>query len=230
MIDRRRALAKAPARMDESEHRSSDINWEASEVTLPMRCEALRQNPLTVWLTGLSGSGKSTLARTVEHKLIDIGRVCYRLDGDNVRHRLNRDLGFSATDRTENIRRAAEVAALMNDAGLVVITAFISPFREDREMARRAVGPDRFLEVHLDATLEVCERRDPKGLYAKARRGEIPLFTGINDPYERPQHPDLVLDTGSQSVETCAERLLAVISARTAWTAPQAREPDSQER
>jgi adenylylsulfate kinase len=225
MVDQKDDVSGAePRGHAELGHRSSDITWEASEVTLPMRCAALGQNPLTVWLTGLSGSGKSTLARTLEHRLMDLGRVCYRLDGDNVRHRLNRDLGFSAEDRSENIRRAAEVAALMNDAGLIVITAFISPFREDRELARRAVGNDRFLEVHLDAAIEICERRDPKGLYAKARRGEIAHFTGVNDPYERPEHPDVALDTGKLSVEACTQQLLAVISGRSAWAPSQARQ------
>ena len=172
------------------------------------RAALLAQTPVTLWLTGLSGAGKSTLAYRLEHALIERGRASYVLDGDNVRHGLSRDLDFTPEGRHENIRRVAEVAALMNDAGLIVITAFISPYRNDRAMARALIGPARFLEVFLDASLEQCERRDPKGLYRRARRGEIAQFTGLASPYEEPHQPDLVLHTGQQAVEASLERLL----------------------
>lgn len=164
----------------------------------------------TVWLTGLPASGKSTLARALERALIDRGMSCCVLDGDSLRQGLNSDLGYSPADRRENIRRAAEVARLMNDAGMVVICAFISPYRHDRESARRTVGGARFLEVHLDAGFAVCEGRDPKGLYAKARRGELDDFTGVSAPYEAPERAALVLDTGVLDVDESLRRLLAL--------------------
>ncbi len=185
------------------------------KVSVTERSAMLRQRPATVWLTGLSGAGKSTLGAELERRLVDLGRACYLLDGDNVRTGLCRDLGFGHDDRTENIRRVAEVAALMNDAGLIAITAFISPYREDRETARRIVGAERFLEVYVCAPLEECERRDPKGLYRKARDGEIPEFTGVSAPYEPPQAPGLALDTVGQTVEQTVQRLLAEVLART---------------
>ena len=163
----------------------------------------------TVWLTGLSGSGKSTIAYEVERQLTAAGRLCIVLDGDNVRHGLNRDLGFSADDRTENIRRIAEVARLMNSTGVIAITSFISPYAKDRRDAREIIGPDQFMEVHIDASLEVCEARDPKGLYRKVRAGEIPQFTGITDPYEAPESPELRLATESLSAEDCARAIVA---------------------
>lgn len=187
------------------------ISWHDGQVTTQDRQKLLGQQPVTVWLTGLSGSGKSTLAFALEKRLIATGRACYVLDGDNVRHGLNRDLGFSPKDRTENIRRIAEVAHLMNDAGLIVITAFISPFKEDREMSRGIIGTDSFIEVFLDAGLAICETRDPKGLYKKARSGELPGFTGIASPYEQPDQPDLRLDTAGESLEQCLMLLEQVI-------------------
>lgn len=186
----------------------------AGQVSGSERLRLLGQRPLTVWLTGLSGAGKSTIAAELERQLIDSARPCYMLDGDNVRAGINRDLGFGPEDRRENIRRIAEIARLMNDAGLVVITAFISPYRADRQMAREIIGADRFIEVHIDAPLEVCERRDPKGLYRKARRGELPDFTGVTAPYETPENPDMVLATALSPVEDCVRELLAVVSAR----------------
>jgi bifunctional enzyme CysN/CysC len=174
----------------------------------------LRQRARTIWLTGLSGSGKSTLATELERALVDLGHACFMLDGDNVRSGLNRDLGFGPDDRSENIRRIAEVARLMNDAGLVAITAFISPYREDRDMARKIIGAERFFEVYLDASLEACEKRDPKGLYRKARAGEIPEFTGVSAPYEAPEAPSLTLDTAGRSVEECTVQLLAAVLSR----------------
>ena len=183
----------------------------AAKVSSQNREALLGQRPLTVWLTGLSGAGKSTLAAEIEKRLIASGRACYMLDGDNVRAGINRDLGFGPDDRRENIRRVAEVARLMNDAGLIAIAAFISPYRADREMARDIVGAERFAEVYLDASLEVCERRDTKGLYARARSGEIAEFTGISAPYEPPEAPELVLDTANADIESCVEQLLRAV-------------------
>lgn len=178
------------------------------------RVQKLGQEAATIWLTGLSGSGKSTLAFELERRLLDLGRVAYVLDGDNVRHGLSRDLGFSPHERTENIRRIAEVAKLFNDAGLVLITAFISPYRADRDMAREIVGAERFVETHLAADVAACEARDPKGLYRKARAGKLPEFTGISAPYEAPLRPEAVLDTGALSVEESIERLLGAVAPR----------------
>jgi bifunctional enzyme CysN/CysC len=180
---------------------SKNLSTETSLVSADMRAKVLGQKPATIWLTGLSGSGKSTVARHLEKELTEQGHACYVLDGDNVRHGLNRDLGFSADERTENIRRIAEVARLFNDAGLIVITAFISPFRSDREGARAIVGSDKFVEVLVGASLEVCEKRDAKGLYAKARTGEIPSFTGISSPYEAPDCPEITLDSAATAPE-----------------------------
>lgn len=195
---------------------------EAKRIVMPIvgkvsareRAGLLGQHPVTVWLTGLSAAGKSTLASELEKRLIDARRPCYMLDGDNIRAGISRDLGFGPEDRHENIRRIAEVASLMNDAGIIAITAFISPYRADRAMAREVVGAERFIEVHVAAPLEVCERRDPKGLYAKARRGEIPDFTGISAPYEPPESPDLALETAQASVEACVQRLFDAVMAR----------------
>jgi adenylyl-sulfate kinase len=177
----------------------------------------LGQRGCVVWFTGLSGSGKSTVARAVERRLADAGRLAYVLDGDNVRHGLCADLGFSDADRTENVRRVAEVAALLADAGIVVLTAFISPFRKDRAGARAAaetaLGPGRFVEAFVDAPLAVCEARDPKGLYAKARRGEIPEFTGIASPYEAPERPEIVVRTAEVGLDAAAADVLARLAA-----------------
>lgn len=160
-----------------------------------------------IWFTGLSGAGKSTIANALEVKLHAAGKRTYILDGDNVRQGLNKDLGFAASDRVENIRRIAEVAKLMMDAGLIVLTAFISPFRQEREMARQLIGEDRFVEVYVNASLETCEQRDPKGLYRKARSGLLPNMTGVDSPYEPPQHADFVIDTADTSIDECAEML-----------------------
>ncbi|MDF3935306.1 adenylyl-sulfate kinase [Pseudomonas citronellolis] len=188
-----------------------NIVWHASQVTTTDRQGLLGQKPMTVWLTGLSGSGKSTLAFALEKALMERGKLAYTLDGDNVRHGLCRDLGFSATDRSENIRRISEVARLMNDAGLIVISSFISPYREDREMARAITGEGRFIEVHVSTPLAECELRDPKGLYRKARAGELANFTGISAPYEEPLSARLSLDTSRLSVAECVHELLAVL-------------------
>ena len=188
------------------------IVWHASQVKSSDRAALLGQHATTIWFTGLSGAGKSTLAFALEHKLIAEGHACYVLDGDNVRHGLNRDLGFSALHRSENIRRIAEVAKLMNEAGLIVLTAFISPYRADREMARAIIGTDKFLEVHLATPIAACEQRDVKGLYKKARAGEIAEFTGITAPYELPINPIASIDTSVVSVDAALAKLYKILS------------------
>jgi len=187
------------------------VVWHAGQVTGEERALLLKQRPATLWLTGLSGAGKSTIACALERRLLDGGHAAYVLDGDNVRHGLNRDLGFSPQDRTENIRRIAEVARLLNDAGLIVITAFISPYREDREMARSIIGGDDFLEVHVNTPIQVCEERDPKGFYKLARAGELPAFTGISAPYEPPQDPLCTVDTAVNSIDECVDLLKGLL-------------------
>lgn len=184
------------------------VTRHVGHVTVEDRCRLLGQKPVTLWLTGLSGAGKSTVAYALEKRLIEQGRTCFVLDGDNVRHGLNRDLRFSAEDRSENIRRVAEVAHLMNEAGLIVIASFISPLSKDRANAKQIIGENRFIEVFVDSPLAVCEQRDTKGLYAKARAGEIPEFTGISSPYEPPEEPDIHLDTSRMTVEEAVETLL----------------------
>jgi bifunctional enzyme CysN/CysC len=193
---------------------STEITWHRGRVELAERARLLRQRPATVWLTGLSASGKSTIAFELERRLIASGHACFVLDGDNIRHGLSRDLGFTPQDRTENIRRIAEVARLLNEAGLIVVTAFISPYADDRELARRVIGPERFIETYLSADVETCEQRDPKGLYAKARNGRIADFTGVSAPYEVPERPALALDTGTQSVDACVGAILNTLADR----------------
>jgi adenylyl-sulfate kinase len=166
-------------------------------------------------MTGLSGAGKSTLAYALEKVLLERGHACYVLDGDNVRHGLNRDLGFSLEDRSENIRRVSEVARMMNEAGLIVITSLISPYRDDRERARQVIGEELFREIYIGTSLEVCEQRDTKGLYKRARSGELPCFTGISDPYQEPENPALQLDTAELMIDECLEKLIALIGPET---------------
>lgn len=188
--------------------RAHNIHWHRSAVDAQARATAMAQKPRVIWLTGLSGAGKSSIADEVDRALHAQGRHTYILDGDNVRHGLNRDLGFTAEDRVENIRRIAEVANLMADAGLIVLVSFISPYRADRDLAREVIGTERFVEVFVDTPLSVAEERDVKGLYAKARRGEIKNFTGIDAPYEAPTNPDIVVTTeGRTSVESAADIL-----------------------
>jgi adenylyl-sulfate kinase len=191
--------------------RKPTVVWHPGQATSEERALLLRQKPVTIWLTGLSGAGKSTIGCALEHRLLNCGHTAFVLDGDNVRHGLNRDLGFSPQDRAENIRRIAEVARLMNDAGLIVITAFISPYREDREMARSIIGAADFLEVHVNTSIEVCEGRDPKGFYRLARKGEIASFTGISAPYEPPLSPVCSLDTAVNSVDACVDMLIGLL-------------------
>jgi adenylyl-sulfate kinase len=192
----------------------SNVVWHGGKVSQVEREHLYRQRAATLWLTGLSGAGKSTLAFELERRLLDQGHACYVLDGDNVRHGLNRDLGFSPDDRHENIRRVAEVANLMNDAGLFVITSFISPYRADRELARQLIGENRFLEVWVQTDLATCEQRDPKGLYAKARAGTLPDFTGISAPYEPPQQAALAVDTRNRQIADCVGELLTLVAPR----------------
>lgn len=184
------------------------VVWHGSQVSQAERHNLLNQQPVTIWLTGLSAAGKSTLAFALERELINLNHACYVLDGDNVRHGLNQNLGFSHEDRTENIRRIAEVARLMNDAGLIVITAFISPYRADREAAHVIIGSNSFLEVFVSTSLSVCESRDPKGLYIKARKGQVAEFTGISSPYEEPELPDLVIDTAQLTLDQAVKSLM----------------------
>ncbi|CAH6925377.1 adenylyl-sulfate kinase [Vibrio chagasii] len=184
---------------------SDDVVWHNATVTHEQRSLQKQQTPVVLWFTGLSGSGKSTVANAVESKLLNLGKHSYLLDGDNVRHGLNKDLGFSDTDRVENIRRIGEVAKLFVDSGTIVLTAFISPFIADREQARALLLPGQFLEVFIDTSLSVCEQRDPKGLYKKARAGEIKHFTGIDSTYEAPLNADIHVETEGRSIEACAE-------------------------
>ena len=187
--------------------KQTNLTWKNMEVTRENREERLGQKAVTIWLTGLSGAGKSTLANEVEKRLFARGKYTMLLDGDNVRMGLNQNLGFSEEDRVENIRRIAEVSKLMNDAGLIVLTSFISPFRQDRRNAKNIIG-ERFVEVYISTPLEECEKRDVKGLYKKARNGEISNFTGITSPYEAPEHPDITVDTSKYSLEECVDIIL----------------------
>ena len=183
----------------------NNIVWHNQSITKEKRLTLLNQKPCILWFTGLSGSGKSTIANAVELELFKRGRKTYLLDGDNVRHGLNKDLGFSEQDRIENIRRIGEVAKLFVDSGLIVLTAFISPFKSDRQIARSLVKYDEFIEVFIDTPLEVCEQRDPKGLYKKARDGAIKNFTGISSPYEAPEEPQIHIKTDEHSIEECVD-------------------------
>ena len=197
-------------------HRATNIRWQSLSIDKAARAQAKQQQPRCIWFTGLSGSGKSTLANLLEKKLFEQGLHTYLLDGDNLRHGLNRDLGFTEADRVENIRRVAEVARLMVDAGLIVLASFISPYRAEREMARRLFAEGEFVEVFVDTPLAQCELRDVKGLYAKARRGELKNFTGIDSAYEAPEQAQLVLDTCNNSPEQCVEQVISYLCAANA--------------
>jgi bifunctional enzyme CysN/CysC len=192
--------------------RAANIHWQATDVNKTSRALAMKQLPAVLWFTGLSGSGKSTIANLVEKKLHSLGKHTYLLDGDNVRHGLNRDLGFTDADRVENIRRVAEVAKLMADAGLIVLVSFISPFRSERLMARERMDDGEFIEVFVDTPLADAEKRDVKGLYAKARRGEIKNFTGISSPYEAPENPEIRIETAAISADTAAEVIISYLA------------------
>ncbi len=191
--------------------RAQNIHWQATDINRDHHANVKNQKPAVLWLTGLSGSGKSTIANAIEKKLAGMNRHTFLLDGDNVRHGLNKDLGFTDADRIENIRRVGEVARLMTDAGLIVITAFISPFRAERTMVREMMQPGEFVEVFIDTPLNIAEQRDVKGLYAKARAGELKNFTGIDSPYETPENPEIIIDTTQMNVETAADKIIQVL-------------------
>ncbi len=191
--------------------KATNITWHEGHVGCEERESLLKQKGVLLWFTGLSGSGKSTIAYTLEHALVQRGHLAYVLDGDNIRHGLNKNLGFSAEDRCENIRRIGEVGKLFVDTGVITMTAFISPYQADRQIARETVGQGNFFEVFCDTPLEVCEQRDPKGLYKKARAGEIKGFTGIDDPYEAPENPEMVIDTSKVSPQEAAVMLCEVL-------------------
>ncbi|MTV40540.1 adenylyl-sulfate kinase [Duganella radicis] len=193
---------------------STNVVWQELKIDGASRALRLRQQPCLLWFTGLSGSGKTTIAGLVEQALAERGLHTYLLDGDNVRHGLCRDLGFSAADRVENIRRVGEVGRLMTDAGLIVLSAFISPFRSDRAMVRQLLPAGQFIEIFMDTPLQECERRDPKGLYKKARAGQIRHFTGLDSPYEAPEAPEVRLDTVHHSPAQCAAQVLAFLAER----------------
>ncbi len=208
LIDRVTHATSACGMIRHSLRRADNLSWQHLDITRELRAKSLGQKPKTIWFTGLSGAGKSTLANAVEKVLHMRGKHTMLLDGDNIRMGLNKNLGFTEQDRIENIRRIAEVAKLMNDAGLIVLTAFISPYRADREQAREIIGKENFVEVYVSTPLTVCEERDVKGLYRKAREGEIPNFTGISSPYEPPVAPELVIDTDKASLEESVEWLM----------------------
>jgi len=190
--------------MSETKH----ITWHESEVTKAQRQTRNGHQSVLIWFTGLSGSGKSTVSGALEKALFEDGKQTYRLDGDNVRHGLNKNLGFSPEDRQENIRRIGEVGKLMVDSGAITVTAFISPYKQDRDNVRQLFEEQEFIEVYTQCSIETCEQRDPKGLYKKARTGEIPEFTGISAPYEPPENPEIIIDTEDNSVEASVNQIL----------------------
>lgn len=189
------------------DQRSSNVVWHHASVTKEDRERLLKQKGLLLWFTGLSGAGKSTIANALEKRLFEMGKLTYLLDGDNIRHGLNRDLGFSVEDRKENIRRIGEVGKLFVDAGIITLATFISPLKEDRQKVRELLK-ENFIEIFVDCSLEVCESRDPKNLYRKARRGEIKEFTGISSPYEKPENPEITISTDKQTIEECVDRII----------------------
>src|SRR5436853_9539 len=191
-----------------AEQKATNVTWHEGSVTREERERLLGQKGVTVWMTGLSASGKSTIAVILEQMLLHKKKHAYRLDGDNIRMGLNKNLGFSAEDRAENIRRIGEVARLFTDAGVIAITSFISPYRKDRDAVRAAMKPGEFVEVYVQVSLDAAEKRDPKGLYKKARAGQLKGFTGIDDPYEEPEKPEILIDTETTSAEQAAQQLL----------------------
>jgi adenylylsulfate kinase len=196
------------------DQRSTNITWHTGHVTRDDRRRLLKQRGVTLWLTGLSASGKSTIATIVEHRLVEQGHLAYRLDGDNVRHGLNKNLGFSADDRAENIRRIGEVAKLFTDAGVITLASFISPYKQDRDAVRALHAPGDFVEIYVKVSVEAATKRDPKGLYKKALAGEIKNFTGIDDPYEEPEQPEIIVDTEAVSSEDAAKQILDYLEVR----------------
>ncbi len=194
-----------------TEQKATNITWHEQQVSKTERRGLNGHKGAVLWFTGLSACGKSTVANTVDHKLHSNGKHTYVLDGDNIRHGLNKNLGFSAEDRTENIRRIGEVARLFCDAGFVTLTAFISPYKADRDNVRELLEPGEFIEIFVDASLATCEARDPKGLYKKARAGEIKGFTGIDDPYEAPENPEITLDADNKGIDELADEVIAYL-------------------
>jgi adenylylsulfate kinase len=194
-----------------AEQKATNVTWHDHKVSKQDRTKLAGHKGAVLWFTGLSASGKSTVANTVDHLLHSSGKRSYVLDGDNIRMGLNKNLGFSAEDRAENIRRIGEVAKLFAEAGVLTLTAFISPYRADRNAVRAIMGPGEFIEIYVNASLETCEARDPKGLYKKARKGEIKGFTGIDDPYEAPEKPELVLDANSKGIDELAREVIAYL-------------------
>jgi bifunctional enzyme CysN/CysC len=214
LIDRHNNATVAAGMIRFALRRAANTYFQSFEVSKASRARLNGQKPVLLWFTGLSGAGKSTVANNLERKLHALGKRTFVLDGDNVRHGLNRDLGFTEADRVENIRRVAEVAKLFVEAGLITIVSFISPFRAEREMARGLTGPDEFIEIFVDTPLEICEQRDPKGLYKKARRGELRNFTGLDSPYERPETPELILESSKQQPEDLADQVITFLQRR----------------
>ena len=200
-------------RSDQNVQNNKNIVWQQMTITRKKRAESLQQVPKTIWLTGLSGAGKSTLINEMDKRLFAQRKKTMVLDGDNVRMGLNGDLGFRKEDREENIRRVAEVAKLMNDAGIIVLTSFISPFEADRQKAREIIGEDSFIEIYVSTPLEECEKRDVKGLYKKARQGKITDFSGISSPYEVPRNADIMVDTSVKKIEDCVDEIMEQLSA-----------------
>ena len=211
MIDKLSNATVAAGMIEFGLRRATNIHWQAVDVDKTARSAQKRQKPVVLWFTGLSASGKSTIANLIEKKLQFMGKHTYLLDGDNVRHGLNRDLGFVEADRVENIRRVGEVSKLMVDAGLIVLTAFISPFRAERRMVRDMLEDHEFVEIFVDTPIEICEQRDPKGLYKKARAGEIKNFTGLDSPYETPESPEIHLQMANMSAEDAADLVVSKI-------------------
>lgn len=207
LIDRVNNMTSACGVIDHSLRRSDNVTWHNMDVTRAFRAEQKNQTPKTIWFTGLSGAGKSTLVNELEKRLVAIGKHTMSLDGDNIRLGLNKNLGFKDQDRIENIRRIAEVSKLMNDAGLIVLTSFISPFASDRQNAKEIIGADAFIEIYVSTPLEECERRDVKGLYKKVRAGEIPNFTGISSPYEPPENPQIEINTAGMSIDEAVDKI-----------------------
>jgi len=198
-----------------ADQKATNITWHEAEITQEAREKMLKQKGVVLWFTGLSGSGKSTLAHAVEKRLFKAGHLTYVLDGDNIRHGLNKNLGFSPEDREENIRRIGEVAKLFTEAGIIAMTAFISPYRADRDKARSLVDDGRFIEIFCQCSLDECEKRDPKGLYKKARAGEIKQFTGIDAPYEAPENPEVIIETDKYDLDECASRVLSYLETKS---------------
>jgi bifunctional enzyme CysN/CysC len=211
LIDRMTNVTVGAGMIDFALRRATNIHWQALDVDKGSRSAMKNQKPCVLWFTGLSGSGKSTIANLVEKKLHSLGKHTYLLDGDNVRHGLNRDLGFTDADRVENIRRVSETAKLMVDAGMIVLTSFISPFKSERDMAREMLAEEEFCEIYVSTSLEVCEARDPKGLYKKARAGQLQNFTGIDSAYEVPENPEITVDSGEFQAEDLAEEIVRMV-------------------